>query len=35
MGIEIHELFQGVFEILMEDRRLLATINLTPGIGCL
>ncbi len=32
MGIEIHELFQGVFEILMEDRRLLATINLTPGI---
>ncbi|MEM3055733.1 MAG: fibrillarin-like rRNA/tRNA 2'-O-methyltransferase, partial [Candidatus Bathyarchaeia archaeon] len=32
MGIEIHELFQGVFEILMEDRRILATVNLTPGI---
>ncbi len=33
MDIKAHELFQGIFEIAMGDRRLLATINLTPGVN--
>lgn len=32
MDIKINELFQGVFEIITEGGRTLATVNLTPGI---
>lgn len=32
MDIWVHELFQGIFEVVVDGRRILATINLTPGI---